>query len=304
MTRSEVHSIALTLTGGLILCMRSVRSYSARRLRSRWKDFLSTNRRLILVVGVLEVIAIGSATLMLIKAYGATPIVTYVLGFMHAAICTALYFALRTTFWANDQDAVHQMRGNLGETNTRDELRHAKRRRLIWGWVDSITVSGGDIDHLVITRHGGVIAIDSKWRSRSQKEDIARSAAAAEKAAGRARSVLRHLGYFKREHDARRRAADSPLTVTPLVALWGPIRDDVPDAARVNNVDFIAGPDLLGWLRQHRSDSIDKQAARQLLDELEVFRRQHQPSSVDGADPRRAPTSSASAQKNRTISRS
>jgi hypothetical protein len=257
--------------------MASVRTYSGRNLRSRWKGFVGTNIRLILLVVIFEIAALGSVTSILIKAYGTTPLVTYILGLLHATICVMLYFALRTSFWANDQDAIYQMRGDLGETNTRGELRRAKRRRLIWGWVDSIAVSGGDIDHLVVTRRGGVVAIDSKWRSRSHRDDIARSAVAAEKAAGRARSVLRHLGYFKREHSARRRAAANDLTVTPLVSLWGAIRNDVPAAARVDNVDFIAGPDLLSWLRQHRSDDVSRKAAKRLLRELEAFRRQHQP---------------------------
>lgn len=280
--------------------MARVRTYSGRKLRSRWNGFVGTNIRLLLLVVIFEIAVIGSVTVMLIKVYGATPLVTYILGLVHAAVCVMLYFAMRTSFWANDQDAVHQMRGDLGETNTRGELNRARRRRLIWGWVDSITVSGGDIDHLVITRHGGVVAIDSKWRSRSDNADIARSAVAAGKAAARARSVLRHLGYFKREHSARRRAAESSLTVTPLVALWGPIRDEVPDAARVDSVDFIAGPDLLSWLRQHRSDDVSRKAAKQLLRELESFRRQHQPSKTEGHTPKRAAAPRASSDNRRT----
>src|SRR5690606_126514 len=115
--------------------------------------------------------------------YGAAPLVSYVLGALHAAMLAIGYYTLRVSFLASDQDAVWQVRGDLGEVNTRDELKRAKRRRLIWGWVDSITVSTGDIDHLVITRRGGVVAIDSKWRSEAVGTDIGRSAASARSAA-------------------------------------------------------------------------------------------------------------------------
>ena len=249
---------------------------------------------MILLVVTVEIAVIVGVTVVLLRAYGADPLVTYVLGAIHTATVAIFYFTLRIVFLANDQGAVRQMRGDLGETNTRDELKRAKRSRLIWGWVDSITVAGGDIDHLVITRHGGIVAIDSKWRNDTIGADISRSAIAASKAAGRAKSVLRHLGYLKREHSARRRASDTSITVTPLVALWGPIRHDVPIAARVEGVDFIAGPQLSGWLRQHRSDDISRQAAKRLLSELEEFRRQHQHFEVASSNhgisrPARAP---------------
>ena len=260
--------------------MAPPRTYSGKKLRSQWSGFLRANRRLILIVTAIEIAAIAGITVVLLLGYGAEPLVTYVLGAVHAATFAFFYFSLRIVFLANDQGAVRQMRGNLGETNTRDELKRAKRRRLIWGWVDSITVFGGDIDHLVITRHGGIVAIDSKWRNDTIGADISRSAVAASKAAGRAKAVLRHLGYFKREHTARRRATDTSITVTPLVALWGPIQHDVPIAARVEDVDFIAGPGISGWLRQHRSDDISRRAAKRLLGELEEFRRQHQHSDV------------------------
>ncbi len=231
---------------------------------------------MLMIVVAIEGGVMSGVTALLLHSYGTAPLVTYVLGALHAATLAIFYFILRIMFLANDQDAVRQMRGDLGETNTRDELKRAKRRRLIWGWVDSITVSGGDIDHLVVTRHGGIVAIDSKWRNDTIGTDISRAAVAATKAAGRAKSVLRHLGYFKRELTARRRADDRSITVTPLVALWGPIQRDVPSAARVAEVDFIAGAQLSSWLRQHRSEDISRQAAKQLLGELKKFRREHQ----------------------------
>jgi hypothetical protein len=50
------------------------------------------------------------------------------------------------------------------------------------GWVDSIELQIGDIDHLVVTRHGGVVAIDSKWRNQTTDEDVAAMADSARRA--------------------------------------------------------------------------------------------------------------------------
>jgi len=274
--------------------MASVPTYSGKKLRLRWGHFLRANYRALLLLVMLELALIGGVTVALLRMYGADPLITYVLGALHAATFTIFYFTLRIAFLANDQSAVRQMRGDLGETNTREELKRAKRRRVIWGWVDSIAVSGGDIDHLVITRHGGIVAIDSKWRNDTVGADITRSAIAASKAAGRAKAVLRHLGYFKREHTARRRADDRSIIITPLVVLWGPIRRDVPDAARVEDVDFVAGTQLLGWLRQQRSEDISRQSAKRLLSELREFREQHPQREIPSSDrkvpqPTRAP---------------
>lgn len=86
----------------------------------------------------------------------------YALGALHAiAVCAGIGMIL-FSFYVHDAEGIKQVRGAWGEENTRDELRLAKRKGLIWGWVDSITVSTGDIDHLVVTRRGGLVAIDSK----------------------------------------------------------------------------------------------------------------------------------------------
>lgn len=268
--------------------MASVPTYSGKKLGLQWGHFLRANHRALLLLVTFELALIGGVTVALLRIYSAHPLITYVLGALHAATFAIFYFTLRIAFLANDQSAVRQMRGDLAETNTREELKRAKRRRVIWGWVDSIAVSGGDIDHLVITRHAGIVAIDSKWRNDTVGADITRSAIAASKAAGRAKAVLRHLGYFKREHTARRRADDRSINITPLVVLWGPIRRDVPDAAKVEDVDFVAGTRLLGWLRQQRSEDISRQAAKRLLSDLREFREQHQQPGIPNSNRKRS----------------
>ena len=257
--------------------MARVRTYSGRKLRAQWREFISLNRNLILKVAAFEIVVIGAITVFLLWLYGPDPLISYVLGAIHATTLCGGYYALRVAFITTSREAMWQVRGDLGETNTRDELRHAKRRKLIWGWVDSITVSTGDIDHLVVTRRGGVVAIDSKWRGEATPDDVGQSAAAAQKAALRSESVLRHLGYLKRETTARRRSPDVAIAVTPLVVLWGPIRQDLPPDARVDGVDFVAGPNLVTWLRDRDCESVNGRSGRQLIRDLCDFREQHQP---------------------------
>ncbi|WP_166389739.1 nuclease-related domain-containing protein [Nocardioides ochotonae] len=94
-------------------------------------------------------------------------------------------------FLAHDAEAIWHVRGAWGEDNTRDELQRAKRKRLVWAWVDSVTLQAGDIDHLVVTRNGGLVAIDSKWRSKIN--DAADMARAAQKVRLRAEGLTRDL---------------------------------------------------------------------------------------------------------------
>jgi hypothetical protein len=94
----------------------------------------------------------------------------YALGFMDGVLATALVALVLTAFHAST-GSIWQLAGAWGEENTRDVLRAAKRRRHIWGWIDSVAIADGDIDHLVVTRDGRLVAIDSKWHATASKVD-------------------------------------------------------------------------------------------------------------------------------------
>ena len=101
----------------------------------------------------------------------------WLLGVMQATVVAAYLSMLYSGFLAFDGEAIWHVRGAWGEDNTRSELQRARRKRLVWGWVDSVSLQHGDIDHLVVTREGGLVAIDSKWRNRiHDTEDMARAA--------------------------------------------------------------------------------------------------------------------------------
>jgi hypothetical protein len=172
---------------------------------------------------------------------------------------------LHTAFLAHDGDAIRHVRGAWGEDNTRSELQRAKRLKLVWGWVDSLGLQHGDIDHLVVTRNAGLLAVDSKWRS--QISDAADMARAANKVRLRAEGLTRDL--LKGTTRGSRRARVNPLSVTSVVALWGPAQHGVPDGASVDGIEFIAGRRFVEWLGRLDSEPVDRAAAAHIIHSLE-----------------------------------
>jgi hypothetical protein len=165
---------------------------------------------------------------------------------------------------------MRHMRGAWGEENTRTELESAKRRRLIWGWVDSIRLERGDLDHVVVTRHGGVLAIDSKWRNGTSVTDVEAMATAAGRVRSRAESLTRQLLSSER---ARHRARGAAVKVRPLVVIWGAEQRRLPNTGtQVNGIDFVAGQHLRAWLRQLDNEPVSKLAGSELLAVLRNYR--------------------------------
>lgn len=248
--------------------MTSSASYPARQLRLRRNAWLRRNVMVVTVVagGVLALCGIGSLLLLTIHM----PLRLYILGLTHAGMIAAGLHLVNSAFLAHDQRAVWQMRGAWGEDNTRSELQRAKRRRIIWGWVDSVELQAGDIDHIVVTRRGGVVAIDSKWRNQITASDVPAMVDSSRKAALRAEGVLRTL--LKREGGARHRTNAKPLTVTAAGVLWGAARTGVPSNANVDGVRFLDGRQLLGWLAELEGHEVPREAARDVIKLLDDYR--------------------------------
>ena len=220
----------------------------------------------LVVVGTIALGAFASVILLTVPM----PARLYVLGVTHAGLVAAGLHLLNSAFLAHDQQAVWQMRGAWGEDNTRSELQRAKRKRLIWDWVDSVELQAGDIDHIVVTRRGGVVVIDSKWRNQIAKEDVPAMARSSRKAALRAEGVLRSV--LKRESGARHRTNAKPVTVTAAVVLWGAARTGVPGNANVDGVRFLDGRQLLEWLAELDGHEVPRESARDVIKLLEDYR--------------------------------
>lgn len=193
----------------------------------------------------------------------------YVLGAMHTFVCAVFIFMLAGMFLAHNRAAIGQLRGAWGEDATRTELKEAKRKKLIWGSIDSVNLGAGDLDHLVVTRHGGLVVIDSKWRTEAVTDptEMARSAA---RVKTRAEALTRTL--LSRDYTSRHRASTNPVSVLPAVVLWGPSQQELPTNAQNAGIDFIAGNRLISWLGQLEGNPVDKPAAKDLLRRLSEFR--------------------------------
>src|SRR3954451_8682235 len=125
---------------------RRTAPYSRRKYREALRGWLLTNW-----------LPLGVGTGIFLMAGAAMPLLVhgYVLGAMQGLLVGLLMLAVTTSFLVHTNSAG-QLAGAWGEEFTREELAKAKRRRLIWGWVDSIEMNGADVDHLVVMRSGKV----------------------------------------------------------------------------------------------------------------------------------------------------
>ena len=196
----------------------------------------------------------------------------YLVGVVHAALICLWVFGPFLAFLAISPPAIHQLRGAWGEDNTRDELKRAKRRRVIWGSVDSVPFDIGDLDHLVVTRRGGLVAIDSKWRGDTR--DVAHMAADARRARLRAEALAHSL--LERERAARHRGRGKAISVRSVIVVWGALQSDVPDDASYEGVEFIAGRRLRRWLRGLDGHPVPKEAAQDLLRKVQDYQSRYQ----------------------------
>lgn len=241
--------------------------YSRRVLRQRLRRWLRSHLGLVTGVVTLWAVLTAVGTVSVVVLMPSAPVMGWIVGAFQAGMVAALWHLLHSLFLAYDGEAIWHLRGAWGEENTRSELQRAKRKRLIWGWVDSITLQQGDLDHLVVTRRGGLVAVDSKWRYDTR--DKADMAVAANKARLRAEGVARTiLASGRGSHRARVNA----VAVTPVVVLWGKAQHDVPDGANVAGIEFVGGRRFLRWLENLEADVIDRHAATDVLKRLEQYR--------------------------------
>jgi hypothetical protein len=248
--------------------MTKYRPYSRRESRRLLGLWATRNLKVLVVLtaGVIGLLALETFLLTMVSTPNAFS--WWLLGALQATAVTVCLHALHVTFLASEREAIWHLRGAWGEDNTRSELQRARRKRLIWGWVDSISLQAGDLDHLVVTRHGGLVAVDSKWRY--QATDTVDMARAANKARLRAEALAQSL--LKGDRSARHRAKINPLRVTPVVVLWGAAQEGVPDGARVDDIEFVSGRRFVAWLSKLEGEPVTEAAAADVVKRLAGFR--------------------------------
>jgi hypothetical protein len=108
-----------------------------------------------------------------------------------------------------------------------------------------------------VTRSAGLVAVDSKWRSKIN--DTTEMARAAQKVRLRAEGLTRD--FLKGDSRGSRRAKVNPLSVTSVVVLWGTAQHGVPDGAKVDGIGFVARRKFVDWLAPLDGQVVDKAAA-------------------------------------------
>ncbi|MFL6061177.1 MAG: nuclease-related domain-containing protein [Marmoricola sp.] len=244
------------------------KAYSRRMLSGGVRAWMRGNAKFVSLFACGALVATGAATASIALTVDATRPKWFLLGAVPVGLLVYSWHMLSVARMAHDRDAMRHLRGAWGEETTRDELNRALRKRLIWGWVDSVTVQGGDIDHLVVTRDGGVIAIDSKFRS-AESLDLAPLVRSASVARLRADGVVRTVvaGRTRGSH----RLPGNPLNCRAAIVLWGPAQHDV-GMTRLGDVDVIPGRQLVEWLRGLSGEPVGEEAALAVLRGVEEFR--------------------------------
>ena len=94
-------------------------------------------------------------------------------------------------------------------------------------------------------------------------------ARAAQRAKLRAQGVVQSIVRAER---GSHRASGQAIVVSPLVVVWGAVQHESSEVAQVDGVDFVAGRELVPWLRALSGDPVSRAAAQDLLKRLERFR--------------------------------
>lgn len=248
--------------------MGAVKSYPSRELTHLRREWLQRNRGLIVLMAA-SYLAVVAASSWWAAAFSAGA-GWYVIGVLHAGLAAMLLHLLNSAVLAHEPRAIFQLRGAWGEDNTRTQLETARKKKLVWGWVDSITLQSADLDHVVVTRQGGVVVLDSKFRTGVTTTQVTDMVRAAARARGRAEGLARTV--LKSEPAGRRRASRTPVTVTPCIVMWGPARHGVPEGHQVDGVHVVDGTKLRQWLHQLPPSPVSEDAARDFLERLTAWR--------------------------------
>jgi hypothetical protein len=192
----------------------------------------------------------------------------YLLGVVHGIVAAAIVGV-----------AASKVLATKSEPGIVDLLRSATKEHQVWGWVDDVEVPGGMVDHLVVTREGGVVAIDSRWSSEELTPELLAEDAQRALLAARGASAVLH-------------SHDRAPAVRPLLVYWGDIQSEVKKLAvrNLEGVEFLAGRELRAWLRKQNGRPVVRREARVILKGLRGFNRR---AGTVASAPARAPWSGA-----------
>ncbi len=242
-------------------------SYPRKQYRQLLRGWLLRHKAI--VAGLVAIFAVVTAfEIVLLRSMPPTSVMRDVIVAALAASAVGMCWGIHTLFLAHEGHAIHQLRGAWGEDNTATELKAAQRQGLVWGRVDALELERGDIDHLVVTRRGGVVVVDSKWCSALDADVRLAFAASATRAANAGRGLVNTV--TQRSH-GRHIAPRKALTVTPVVVVWGAAQSSVRDDEVVDGVAIVRGSAFRTWLARLEAETISQKTATELVARIEEF---------------------------------
>lgn len=246
--------------------MGRVVTESRRRASARRRKWLGRNGARLAAVGAGTIVVLVVFTIWVLWLDLDDAMTYYLLGAVHAGAVAVLIGGIHTVYLLHDGEGAHQLRGAWGEENTRDELRKARRRGHIWDAAHDVRLEVGDLDHVVATRRGGIVVLDSKWRS------IVSDGAAVE-LAERARRVRTRAEALVDTHLPRQRGRRMAqrAKVRPAVVVWGAMASHLPPDFSHDGVDVIPGNQLCDWLAGLDGTPVERDVAEEFLAEVRRF---------------------------------
>ncbi len=248
--------------------MGSTQSYPRSEYWRLLRGWLHRNAMYVgLCLGVF--LALVSFEVLLLLVLPSNELTRYLVVAVLAATAVGFCWTVHLAFLAHEGKALNQLRGSWGEDATVDALKRARRRAIIWDWVDGVAFEKGDIDHFVVTRNGGIVVIDSKWRS-------ALSKTSAYELAESARAVARRgVGLVNTVTDrssGRHRGARAAVSVTPVVAVWGAAQREIPAGGRtVEGVPIVKGSEICSWLASLSGHDMSEELALEITNAVRDF---------------------------------
>jgi hypothetical protein len=114
--------------------------YPRREYSRIFRSWARRNLKALALVGVGVIVLLAIETVLIVVLMPASSFRWWLLGALQAAIVAVGLHLTNAAFLAHEREAIWQLRGAWGEEATRDELRRAKKKRVVWGWVDSISL--------------------------------------------------------------------------------------------------------------------------------------------------------------------
>lgn len=162
-------------------------------------------------------------------------------------------------------DSMRFVLGTLGEDATEEFFSTRARRRAGWHLINGVIINGRDIDHIAIGP-GGILAIETKWRS-AQKH----SRDWAVQARGQAADAARVANNLIRQE------AGNSLVAVPVLMEWGPGSPPRTDMDH-DGVICVTSKDLVPferWLEDRRLSLEEADRIGAAIDDFLVRQLQH-----------------------------